>query len=1030
MTDFFLSGLDQSSLFDTGIPDGNSSALLSEPSAPLGLSAGKPDHQLPTVQSHALLRTLNGDNQIIRGRNQTIRGTSRDDVLDGSRGRRNTIRGLGGDDTLLAGKKDRVVGGGGNDTLDAREGRGRNTLKGGGGSDELFAEKRDTLLGSGGSDRLVSLNARGRNTLNGGGGDDILVGGSNDDLRGGGGSDQFIIADGTLPSSQLQIRDFQAGVDTIGIQVDGVAQFSAITLTQQGSDTLITVNNTAVALLQGVNANALSADDFLDIENDIFSSRTGRQFSQSAQNQEDLQSQFTLHTISADGLKITDENPDPKAGVFVGAIANLQTVSGQLLTDENGNVLIDANGRALLNPNTPYIVQNTLFEEGNLEARLIYGSPIFGGRDVIQYTFFTEVKGVRTDALVRFLDFWEVGDFNDAVDDTDGFDDFPNLALPANFDVSQAINSIDYIFDNGLLGLTEFVDPTTNIPASADIILRDEFSENLSYFNVLGGQSRPGSLNTKTTFNADILNATSTPTFGATQVGETIQVQGRRQRVKGTAGADVIDGSKAKGKNKLIGKAGDDLLFSRKKDLLKGNRGNDTLDARRGKARNTLRGGGGNDTLWAKKRDQLFGNGGDDVLNSSAATARNVLNGGGGNDELLPGNNDLVSGGSGADIFWVAPGFLPTAPIIIQDFEDGVDRIGLNIEGLDPFSDLALAQQGADVLLSVRGTAIALFQNLTTTQLTSEDFIDGTQTTLAVTDIIGKRDGKQFSQTSIDETSITAQFNISNVNEDGTPIPDGAPDNVRLGVFTGAVQSYVSGSGQLTDLAAPTVQEFDPNDAIALISGVLQAEFIDDPDQNDVFAGQETIKYSILPALGEDAVVTFRVRTNAFDGFDVNQATNNLSYIVDEVFSRKGAILEDGDDFLSGSVLATRETRTYSNTDRDIAGRSFLATQFSLVDRQGSEFVTDQTPLETIGTFAKAIENYIDNVRLQSFALGNLSASLNGNTVTYTIASEDASIIQSASLDLTGTGLDPTQAVNSLTYILDNDILQRAFFPS
>ncbi len=1029
MTNFSLNGTDHQTTIGLGGPDAANSIFPTDASPLSGFSAGASNPQLPSAESGALQGAQNGIDLIIRGRNKRIRGTSGDDLLDGSRGRKNKIRGLGGNDVLLAGKKDKVVGGGGNDTVDARRGKAKNTLKGGGGNDEIFAKKKDKLLGNGGDDLLNASEAKGKNTLNGGGGDDILIGGKKDDLKGGSGSDEFWVADGKLPKRQLRVRDFQPGLDKIGIRLDGVTQFSAITLTQQDSDTLITINTTSVALLQGVNANAISADDFLDIENDIFGSRTGSQFSQSAQNQEDLQSQFTLHTISADGLKITDQNPDPKVGVFRGAIANLQTVSGQLLTDDDGNVLTDANGRALLNPNTPYIVQNTLFEEGNLEAKLIYGSSVFGGRDVIQYTFFSEENGVRTNELVRFLDFLSVGDFSDEINDTDGFDDFPVRFLPGNFDALQAVNSIDYIFDNGLLGLTEFVDPATNTPGSADIILRDEFEENLAYSSyALGSQSRSGSPSAQTVFDANILSAESMPTFGAAQAGETIRVRGRKQKIKGTSGDDVINASKAKGKNKLIGKGGNDTLFSRKNDVLKGGAGNDELDARKGKARNKLKGGSGNDLLWAKKKDKLFGNGGNDRLDSSNAKGKNFLKGGGGDDELLPGKNDRAKGGGGADIFWVAPGTLPSKAVVVQDFEDGLDLIGLNISGLDPFSDLALVQQGTDVLLSVQGAAIALLQNTTTAQFTGEDFIDGSQTQLSVADAVGKREGKQFSQTSVDETSITAQFNISDLNDDGIPIPDSAPADLRLGVFAGAVQSYVSGSGQLTDLAAPTVQEFDSNDAIALTSGVLQAEFIDDPDQNDVFAGQETIKYSILPALGEDAVVSFRVRTNAFDGFDVNQATNNLSYIVDEVFSRKGAILEDGDDFLSGSVLTTRETRTYSNTDRDIAGRSFLATQFSLVDRQGSEFVADQTPLETIGTFSGAIENYVDNVRLQSFALGNLSASLNGNTVTYTIASEDASIIRSASLDLVETGFDPTQAINNLGYILENDILQKAFF--
>ncbi|WP_339384464.1 DVUA0089 family protein [Oscillatoria sp. FACHB-1407] len=176
-----------------------------------------------------------------RGTRQRLVGNAGNDILDASRGAgKNFLKGNGGNDRLSAGRSDRLFGDAGNDLLDARRGRGSNLLSGGVGNDTIYAKTRETV--------------------DGGIGDDILWAGSGgSNLRGGAGRDRFWLADRTLPSSTNIIRDFQVGVDSLNVKaIPGVTQFSDLTLTQQGADTLISVQGRAIALLKGILASSLS----------------------------------------------------------------------------------------------------------------------------------------------------------------------------------------------------------------------------------------------------------------------------------------------------------------------------------------------------------------------------------------------------------------------------------------------------------------------------------------------------------------------------------------------------------------------------------------------------------------------------------------------------------------------------------------------------------------------------------------------------------------------------------------------------
>jgi Ca2+-binding RTX toxin-like protein len=132
----------------------------------------------------------------------------------------------------------RINGTSGNDIIDGR-----------GGSDTLVASSgNDTLLGGNGADRLW-----------GNAGDDILWGGwGGDRLTGDSGRDTFVLG---FASGVETITDFQDGIDLIG-NISG-ASFQQLTITQVNQNTQIGMNGFTLAILQNVQANTITANDFV-----------------------------------------------------------------------------------------------------------------------------------------------------------------------------------------------------------------------------------------------------------------------------------------------------------------------------------------------------------------------------------------------------------------------------------------------------------------------------------------------------------------------------------------------------------------------------------------------------------------------------------------------------------------------------------------------------------------------------------------------------------------------------------------------
>ena len=112
----------------------------------------------------------------------------------------------------------------------------------------LGGDGNDTINGAGGDDRIW-----------GDAGNDSLIGGiGNDTLWGGSGADVFVFATG---HGSDMIADFEDGNDQVRI-ASGAADFSAITITSQGVDTLLQFSDVSI-LLSNVDAAAIGPGDFI-----------------------------------------------------------------------------------------------------------------------------------------------------------------------------------------------------------------------------------------------------------------------------------------------------------------------------------------------------------------------------------------------------------------------------------------------------------------------------------------------------------------------------------------------------------------------------------------------------------------------------------------------------------------------------------------------------------------------------------------------------------------------------------------------
>jgi len=169
------------------------------------------------------------------------------------------------------------------------------------------------------------------------------------------------------------------------------------------------------------------------------------------------------------------------------------------------------------------------------------------------------------------------------------------------------------------------------------------------------------------------------------------------------ARADVVDSELNSGfRNTIFTGSADDVIYAGSRDVITG--------------------GSGSDQIWATGGDgnRLSGMSGDDEF--IIGTAVNRALGGAGNDKftiLAAAGTNYLNGGAGSDHFWLIsePGDQPAAKQYVMDFSAGEDKVGLRGLG---FSALSFSQVGADTLLSVSGTAIGQFNNLSVSTLNNQ----------------------------------------------------------------------------------------------------------------------------------------------------------------------------------------------------------------------------------------------------------------------------------------------------------------------
>ena len=230
------------------------------------------------TQAQAYNQAETSASQDLRLQNLALRS---DAVIDpvrlGTAGNDNT---LPGQSTIAGfdGRLDTVYSGSGDDDIDiALTGGGDNRIFTGSGADFISAGSRDVITGGSGADQIWAIAGDG-NRLSGNAGDDDFIigssgnralGGAGNDLftinegagtnylNGGAGSDQFwlISAPDDKPAAKQFVMDFTAGEDKVGLR--GVA-FNALSFTQVGGDTLLSVAGIAVGHFTNVSSASLN----------------------------------------------------------------------------------------------------------------------------------------------------------------------------------------------------------------------------------------------------------------------------------------------------------------------------------------------------------------------------------------------------------------------------------------------------------------------------------------------------------------------------------------------------------------------------------------------------------------------------------------------------------------------------------------------------------------------------------------------------------------------------------------------------
>jgi Ca2+-binding RTX toxin-like protein len=639
-----------------------------------------------------------------------IGGGSEADTLTGDASA-NVIIGAGGGDTLF--------GGTGNDTLYGDEHAGDTSGTTYGIRQYGLTDGADALYGGAGDDTLYASD--GDDTLDGGTGSDTLTGGS--------GSDTFILRAGDGADT---ITDFTDGEDSFGL-ASGTS-FGSLTITQSGSDVLITDGSALSVTLTDIDVSTIDVTDFQSTStdaitltgtssndtliggagNDVFNGGAGSD---------------TLYGWGGDDTF----NISGKTGAFIDIInggtgTNVLNISyvdnglsdfsiSQIPTSDSAITLTDVNGGQIQFTNIldytgslgdwdGYITANskTYRFVSDMRSDKTPFSGAYGSVQAFVYEGTSNVVEVVIPETGKWLPQYRMSSYKGfSFDGQEAFTIYGGAGAEVIFGGYQADTIYgkagnDYILggdgaDTIDAGAGDDVVYTSLAGLTEDVSIDGGVGSNTLVFDTPG---ESGAWDNESygavTFDlsTDLGNATNFVNIGGGSEADTLT---------GDASANVI-----------IGAGGGDTLF--------GGTGNDTLygDEHAGDTSGTTY--GIRQYGLTDGADALYGGAGDDTL--YASDGDDTLDGGTGSDTL--------TGGSGSDTFILRAG---DGADTITDFTDGEDSFGL-ASGTS-FGSLTITQSGSDVLIT-----------------------DGSALSVTLTDIdVSTIDVTDFQSTSTDAITLT-----------------------------------------------------------------------------------------------------------------------------------------------------------------------------------------------------------------------------------------------------------------------------------
>lgn len=588
-----------------------------------------------------VLQGLDGNDTLVGGsKNDSIVGGAGNDFLSGLLGN-DTLQGGVGEDSLgetgnvnmtltptsLVGlgtdsladiESASLVGGVGNNTINAVAFTGQVSLYGLGGNDKLVA-------GLGGS---VLDGAQGNDTLTGGAGIDILLGGAGNDVLAGGANQDRI----------LEIADVSFTLTNAK-------------LTGNGTDTVSGVEE--AMLIAGAGNNVLDASKFSGVVTLDGGAGHDR----------------LMGAIGAAGDSLIGGAGND---TLTGNAGDDTVVGGQgvdLLT-ESGNVDFTLTDSALTGPFNDVI--------SGIESASITGG---AGNNVINASTFSgnvTLDGGAGNDTVRGgsgNDQLTGGTGNDSIDGGVGIDVLresanANLTLTATALTgigTDTLSSIDAAIliggtGNNTINASTFTGPVTMDGGTGNDSLVGGLGNDL-FTSGLGNDTINGGAGTNEVRESADMNFVLTPTL-LTGVGTDRLTNISAAKLVGGAKGNLIDASTFTGSVTLDGGAGNDTLRGGSaNDQLTGGSGNDSISGAGGSdliaesananltLTNTTLTGAGTDTLASIELASLAGGAGNNAIDASAFAGPVTLDGGAGNDTLTgTSSGDQLTGGLGDDV--------------------------------------------------------------------------------------------------------------------------------------------------------------------------------------------------------------------------------------------------------------------------------------------------------------------------------------------------------------------------------------------